>query len=171
MIQCSAKVCIPPERLDAAHMPRREPPCPDAHSSGADLDQAPVGIVGVDVALERPKLGHATQLIGIALGVILVMVTLVERGPEKRAWWFELILVILMTVSMFISRYAVSRSLHSLRLQYGDQLASLALSDPVRISFNQLHRYSVWLMGFNLIAAIILIAYWVWRSPATQNHD
>jgi hypothetical protein len=98
-----------------------------------------------------------TEIIGIALGSILLLVLLFSGEKRSRAFLFELAVLALMTVSMIVSRFAVSKSLHDLRVKYGDQLSTLAQSDPVRITFDQLHQYSVWLMGFNIVAAIILI--------------
>jgi hypothetical protein len=75
-----------------------------------------------------------------------------------------------MTLTMIASRFIVSKSLHELRVKYGDQLSALAQSDPVRVTFDQLHQYSVWLMGFNIITAVILMVILMLRRPSLRSH-
>jgi Domain of unknown function (DUF4149) len=111
----------------------------------------------------------SVEIIGIALGVILLLILLL-RGKRERPFLFELIALALMTISVILSRFVVSSRLQDLRVRYGDQLASLAHSDPIRSGFDQWHQYSVWLMGFNIIAAIVLIALLARRAPTPQSN-
>ncbi|MCI0391309.1 MAG: DUF4149 domain-containing protein [Acidobacteria bacterium] len=113
----------------------------------------------------------STEIIGVALGVILLLILLFRRERKGKAYLFELATLVLMTVSMIVSRFVVSKQLHDLRVKHGEQLATLAQSDPVRVTFDQLHQYSVWLMGFNIIAAIVLIVLLVRRTPSSQSND
>jgi Domain of unknown function (DUF4149) len=110
------------------------------------------------------------EIIGIALGVILLLILLFFREKRRKPFIFEFIAVALMTTSVILSRFAVSSRLRDIRLRHGDQLASLAQSDPVRASFDQLHQYSVWLMGFNIVAAIVLIALLAWRTSSSNSN-
>jgi hypothetical protein len=110
------------------------------------------------------------EIIGIILGCILLIITLFSRERRSRAFWFEVITTASMTISMIVSRFVVSRSLHNLRLKYGDQLSTMAQSDPIRMSFDQLHQYSVWLMGFNIITAVVLIVILMLRTPSLRTH-
>jgi hypothetical protein len=111
----------------------------------------------------------SVEIIGIALGVILLLILLL-RGKREKPFLFELIAIGLMTISVILSRFVVSSRLQDLRVRYGDQLASLAHTDPIRSGFDQWHQYSVWLMGFNIIAAIVLIALLAWRAPTPQSN-
>jgi hypothetical protein len=110
------------------------------------------------------------EIIGISLGVILLLILLFFREKRGRPFIFEFIAVALMTISAILSRFVVSSRLRDLRLRHGDQLASLAQSDPVRAGFDQLHQYSVWLMGFNIIAAIVLIALLARRNSSSNSN-
>jgi len=110
------------------------------------------------------------ELIGMTLGGILLLALLFSRERRSKVYFFELALLALMTISMIVSRFVVSKSLHDLRVKYGDQLTSLAQSDPARIAFDQLHQYSVRLMGFTIIAALVLIIILVRPAiPAKSN--
>jgi hypothetical protein len=110
------------------------------------------------------------EIIGIVLGLILLTTTLLSRERRSKAFWFEVITTASMTISMIVSRFVVSKSLHDLRLKYGDQLSTMAQSEPVRVTFDQLHQYSVWLMGFNIITAVILIVILMFRTPSLRSH-
>jgi hypothetical protein len=110
------------------------------------------------------------EIIGIALGVILLLILLFFHEKRGKPFIFEFVAVALMTISVILSRFVVSSRLQDLRLKHGDQLASLAHSDPIRAGFDQWHQYSVWLMGFNIIAAIVLIALLAWRTTSSQSN-
>jgi hypothetical protein len=110
------------------------------------------------------------EIIGIVLGLLLLTITLISREERSKAFWFELITTASMTLTMIASRFIVSKSLHELRVKYGDQLSALAQSDPVRVTFDQLHQYSVWLMGFNIITAVILMVILMLRRPSLRSH-
>lgn len=97
-----------------------------------------------------------TEIIGLTLGAVLIAILVFSRERRGRWFGFELIITALMTVSMFVSRLFVSSRLHEMRLKFGE-ISMLAAGDPNRAAFDRLHHYSVWLMGFNLIAALVLI--------------
>jgi hypothetical protein len=114
-------------------------------------------------------LGHI-EIIGIALGVMLLLILLFFREKRGKLSIFELIALALMTISVILSRFVVSSRLRDLRLTHGDQLSSLAETDPIRASFDQFHQYSVWLMGFNIIVAIVLIALLARRTHSSESN-
>jgi hypothetical protein len=107
-----------------------------------------------------------TELIGIVLGASLLVLLFAARAARRKAFWFELVLLSSMTIAMLVSRFVVSQRLHELRAQLGD-VSALATSDPNRLAFDQLHQYSVWLMSFALIAALVLIVLLI-RQPAVK---
>lgn len=105
------------------------------------------------------------EILGIIIGAALLLLLLIFR--EKRGFLLELSGVALMTLSTVLSRFVVSSRLHELRERYGELLATLAPTDPIRAGFNQWHQYSVWLMGFNIIAALVLIALLARRTASS----
>jgi hypothetical protein len=112
-------------------------------------------------ALVSRTLG-ALEIIGIIIGALLIAVLIFSRERD-RAFLYELIALALMTVSMLVSHFAVSRRLHELRVSLGE-IAQLAANDPARVEFDRLHQYSVWLMGFDILGAIALIVYLARRN-------
>ena len=101
-----------------------------------------------------------TEGVGIVLGLLLITITLRQVARGVRAGRFDqanLAILTGMTAMMVVSKFLVSARLHQIRIEYGERLASLAATDPVRTSFNSLHQISVWLMGLTMIGAVILI--------------
>ena len=102
------------------------------------------------------------EIIGMIIGALLIAILVLSRARD-RAFLYELIALALMTVSMLVSRFAVSRRMHELRVSFGE-IAQLLPNDPSRVEFDRLHQYSVWLMGFNILGAIALIVYLARRN-------
>ncbi|MGE0127882.1 MAG: DUF4149 domain-containing protein [Blastocatellales bacterium] len=95
------------------------------------------------------------EIISIVLGGLLILILSLSKERGKAAL-FELIALVLMTVSMFVSHFAVSNRLHEMRVQFGE-IAKLAPDNSTRAEFDRLHQYSVWLMSFNIAGAVALI--------------
>jgi Domain of unknown function (DUF4149) len=112
-------------------------------------------------ALVSRTLG-ALEIIGIIAGAILIALLFFSRERD-RAFLYELIALALMTVSMLVSHFVVSRRMHDLRMSLGE-IAQLAANNPARVEFDRLHQYSVWLMGFDILGAIALIVYLARRN-------
>jgi len=103
------------------------------------------------------------EIIGIIIGALLIVILIFSRGRSGKASIYELIALALMTVSMLVSHFVVSKRMHEMRVSFGE-IALLAANDPTRISFDRLHQYSVWLMGFDILGAIALIVYLARRN-------
>jgi len=113
-------------------------------------------------ALVSRTLG-ALEIIGIIIGALLMLILIFSRERACDASLYELIALALMTVSTVVSHFVVSKRMHEMRLNFGE-IALLAANDPTRIAFDRLHQYSVWLMSFNIIAAVVLIVYLARRN-------
>ena len=102
------------------------------------------------------------EIIGITLGALLIAILVLSRERD-RAFLYELIALALMTASMLVSHFVVSRRMNELRVSLGE-IALRAASDPARLEFDRLHQYSVWLMGFDILGAVALIVYLARRN-------
>jgi hypothetical protein len=102
------------------------------------------------------------EIIGITLGALLIAILVLSRERD-RAFLHELIALALMTASMLVSHFVVSRRMNELRVSLGE-IALRAASDPARLEFDRLHQYSVWLMGFDILGAVALIVYLARRN-------
>jgi hypothetical protein len=102
------------------------------------------------------------EIIGMIIGALLIAISIFSKERD-RAFLYELIALALMTISMLVSHFVVSRRMHELRVSLGE-IAQLAANDPARLEFDKLHQYSVWLMGFNILGAIALIVHLARRN-------
>ena len=109
-----------------------------------------------------------TEIAGIGFGVALLLLLLLSKEPRTKLFKLEAALLALMTLAMLLSKFVVSARLHALREQYGETLQTLVASDPARLAFNQLHQYSVWLMSFAMLSALLLIILLIRYTPARQ---
>ncbi|HQR32543.1 MAG TPA: DUF4149 domain-containing protein [Blastocatellia bacterium] len=110
-----------------------------------------------------------TEVIGLIIGGVLLVLLLAARGRKTKAFQFELAVVALMTAAMAMSK-VVSGWMHSLRLQAGEGLYALPMSDPVRSSFDRLHKYSVGLTGLAMLGAIVLIVILIRRTDGARGN-
>jgi uncharacterized membrane protein YfcA len=112
-----------------------------------------------------------TEIIGMIVGVVLLFLLSVAK-PPFRALWFQGVVLVLMTLSMALSKFVISTRLHSLREQYGEALFTMPLqghSGP-RFDFAFNHQLSVGLMSFNLLATLVLIFYLL-RQPNSSSES
>ena len=110
-----------------------------------------------------------TELAGIVCGVLLLVLLLAGKEAQTRLFKIEAAALALMTLAMLVSKFAVSAKLHAMRAEFGDALQTMAATEPAKIAFNQLHQYSVWLMSFDMLAALVLIVMLI-RATPSPNH-
>ncbi len=104
----------------------------------------------------------ALEIGGAIIGGLLIAILIFSKERD-RAFLYELVALALMTASMLVSHFVVSRRMHELRVSLGE-IARLAAGDPARVEFDRLHQYSVWLMGFDILGAVALIVYLARRN-------
>ncbi len=112
-----------------------------------------------------------TEVAGIICGGLLLFLLFISKEQRGKLFRAEALLLALMTLSMLVSKFVVSAKLHAMRAEFGDALQTMAVTEPAKVAFNQLHQYSVWLMSFDMLAALILIVLLMRATPApTTNH-
>jgi hypothetical protein len=109
-----------------------------------------------------------TELIGIALGVILLIFLFASREQTGKQFLFELIALLAMTFSMILSHFVISRRLREMRVKFGGGVDFIPASDPARAAFDQLHQISVGLMTLVMIAALVLIVALLRRNNSSR---
>ena len=109
------------------------------------------------------------EVLGLALGVIILMIALTAPSSRGKAKVFESLMLVLMIVAMAVSRFTVSARLHDIRTRLGETLAALPPTEPTRATFDLLHQVSVGLMSFTLLAALILGGLLIWSGRAAEN--
>jgi hypothetical protein len=102
------------------------------------------------------------EIIGLAVGPLLLLIQAARwRAFESRTKIIRLCLVAVMIASAGLSRFWVSDAMHSIRSRLSDEIDLLPVTDPLRVEFNDLHQYSVALMGAAMLAGAALLFFTV----------
>jgi hypothetical protein len=112
------------------------------------------------------------NLSGLAIGLILLASSFIKRKGIAPIWiWLERFLLVLFTLAAAVAEFVISVWLRLIRTQAGRPIEELAAEEPLRIQFNNLHQYSVWIMLGTMIAALILFFLIGKRSVAVEKKD
>lgn len=93
---------------------------------------------------------------GLVIGLILLATAFFSsKGTNLFFIWLERILLLIMAAACAVGHFVISLWLSFLRAEIGRPIDELALDDPLRIKFNNLHEYSVWILVTAMIAALL----------------
>lgn len=93
---------------------------------------------------------------GLAISIILLLTSMVATARVNKLWlWVERLLLVLLTAACAVGQFVIGFWLSSIRAQFGKPVDEVALDDPLRIQFNTLHEYSVWVLFAGMVAAAI----------------
>lgn len=93
---------------------------------------------------------------GIIIGAILLLTSFVGAANYKKFLvWTERGLMIILIAACAVGQFVIGSWLAYVKSQMGRPIDELALDDPLRIQFNDLHQYSVWLLLTAMICALI----------------
>jgi hypothetical protein len=96
------------------------------------------------------------EIMGLVIGPLLLFLNAVQskrsRNPAKT---LRIALIVLMVICAALSRFWISPSMVSLRTAMGGHIDDVASTDPLRVQFNDLHQYSVGLMGVAIVAGLV----------------
>ena len=113
---------------------------PQRESAGA--------VVGANLAI----LNYA----GIGVGVLLLLSSVVGSALVSKLWlWVERFLLLVVAAACAVGQFVIATWLAALRSQMGRSIDEVAADDPLRVQFNTLHEYSVWVMMAAMAAALI----------------
>lgn len=108
------------------------------------------------------------ELIGLIIGVLLILMQAASwrsRQSSLAIKTLRAVLLFLMIAAAALSRFWISPQMVSLRAAMGGHIDDVPLTDPVRMHFNDLHQYSVSLMGTAMMAGLVVLFLTVrsWR--------
>jgi hypothetical protein len=93
---------------------------------------------------------------GMAIAVILLLTSLVGTSKISVFWlWIERFLLLLLAAACAVGQFLIGFWLTAVRAQMGRPISELAADDPLKLQFDQLHQYSVWLMMTAMAAGLI----------------
>src|SRR6266403_4774828 len=108
------------------------------------------------------------EVLGMVIGPLWILVQAASwraahsSNLTKR---LRVILVLVMIAAAALSRFWISPQMVSLRGAMGGHIDDVPLGDPLRMHFNDLHQYSVSLMGTAMVAGLVVMFLTVrsWR--------
>jgi len=93
---------------------------------------------------------------GIAIAAVLILTSLVGTARISTFWlWIERFLLLFLGAACAVGQFVIGVWLASIRSQIGRPLDEMAADDPLRVQFNTLHEYSVWVLFAAMAAALI----------------
>lgn len=96
------------------------------------------------------------NLSGLIIGfVLLITAFLSSTGVNLFLVWVERILLLIMTVACAVGEFVIGLWLQFVRNEIGRPIDELAFDDPLRMKFNDLHEYSVWVLITAMTAALL----------------
>lgn len=94
---------------------------------------------------------------GLAISLILLATSLVGQAAAGKLWlWTERFLLLVTAVSCAIGQFVIAWWLLLLRQEIGKPIDQVATDDPLRMQFNAMHEYSVWVLIAGMIAALLV---------------
>ncbi len=107
---------------------------------------------------------------GIGIAVILLLTSLLATSRISKFWlWIERFLLLFLAAACAVGQFVIGFWLASIRGQIGRPIDEVAVDDPLRVQFNTLHEYSVWVLFAAMIAA--LIAFFIISNRKFQSAE
>jgi hypothetical protein len=95
---------------------------------------------------------------GFLIGLVLLAATLLwKRAGFSFGLLLQLLSLAVLTITTAVGQWVVAARMHALRTAMALPIDSLAVNDPRRQAFGDLHHYSVALLTAALIAAIVAL--------------
>jgi hypothetical protein len=99
---------------------------------------------------------------GIVIGLILLAAAFVGQANTNRfRLWTERFLLLILTLACAVNQLVIALWLSLVKSQIGRPIDELAVDEPLRIQFNNLHQYSVWVLIAAMSAALIAYFFMV----------
>ncbi|HLM00734.1 MAG TPA: DUF4149 domain-containing protein [Pyrinomonadaceae bacterium] len=106
---------------------------------------------------------------GIVVGLILLAGSVFDREKASRVrLWVEQGLLLFLTAACAFAQFVIGARLHAVRQQIGRPIDELAADDPLRVAFGALHGYSVAVLAFAMLAALV-VYFLIARKRSRDN--
>lgn len=93
---------------------------------------------------------------GLAISLVLLVTSLIAMKGTGRFWiWAERFLLLVIAAACAAGQFVIGLMLLSVRAQMGRPVDEVAADDPLKIQFNNLHEYSVWVLMIGMGAALL----------------
>jgi len=89
--------------------------------------------------------------------LLLASAFLFRQGVKRRAFFAETISLAVVAITTGVGQWVIAARMLSLRAAMGQPIDDVAIDDPLRLSFNSLHGFSVVALGLAIIAAAVAL--------------
>jgi hypothetical protein len=100
--------------------------------------------------------------------LLLFSAFLFRRRVTRRAFLAETISLAVIAIMTGVGQWIIAARMLALRAAMGRPIDDVATDDPLRLSFNSLHGYSVMALGLAIVAAIIALLLIARRKSRCQ---
>ncbi len=106
---------------------------------------------------------------GIIIGLLLFFLSFIPRKDSRKVWlWGERLFLLIFTGGCAAGQMIASFYLDGLRSRAGKPIQQLAVDDPIRVSFDLWHTYSVWAL-MTAMGAALIVYFVIAGSPKTEK--
>ncbi|HKC62360.1 MAG TPA: hypothetical protein VKB86_01925, partial [Pyrinomonadaceae bacterium] len=89
--------------------------------------------------------------------LLLASAFLFRKGATRRAFLVETISLLLLAIMTAVGQWVIAARMLALRAAMVRPIDDVPTDDPLRVSFNSLHGYSVAALGIAIIAAAVAL--------------
>jgi Domain of unknown function (DUF4149) len=89
---------------------------------------------------------------GLIIGVIMLLSSFISA--KGVIGWLERGLLLIFTMACAIGQFVISYQLSQIRNQVGRPMEELSPDEPLRIAFDSLHQYSIWVLATAMIVVL-----------------
>jgi hypothetical protein len=89
--------------------------------------------------------------------LLLASAFLFRQGVKRRAFLTETVSLVVLAIATGVGQWMIAARMLSLRAAMGRPIDDVAADNPLRISFNSLHEFSVAALGVAIIAAAVAL--------------
>ena len=112
---------------------------------------------------------------GLVIALILLATSLVGQAAVNRFWlWTERIVLLVLAAATAIGQFVIGWWVllpnHQVA-KMGKPIDQVAVDDPLRVQFNQMHEYSVWVLMAAMAAALIVFFIIANRKFSAKKKD
>jgi hypothetical protein len=93
---------------------------------------------------------------GLAVSILVLLLSIIPTNEPKKLWlWIQRVLLIIMGAACAVGQFVIAFSMAYLKVQMKGPIDDLAANDPLRVQFNTLHQYSVWVLITAMVASVL----------------
>ncbi len=103
---------------------------------------------------------------GLIIGVIMLLSSFISA--KGVVGWIERVLLLIFTIACAIGQFVILYQISHIRAEVGRPIEELSTSEPLRIAFDSLHQYSIWVSVTAMIVALVSF-FLISKTPKAQQ--